>query len=300
MNGQPDSDRERRPNFFIVGAPKAGTTSMYSYLAQHPDVYLCPVKEPNHFSFESISNQELYYEPSLIESEQEYLDLFRAVRGESAIGEASVSYLYYEEACLRLAAFAPDARILIFLRNPVDRAFSHFMMDRRLGLVDEEFEEIVDAGRDSVATALYYQQYVSLGLYTSQVRRYLQAFGPHRVCITFFEDLQRDPLASARRIFHHLGVDTGFEPDVERVYNPYREPRNRVIAALYGNRRLRGLGKTLLSGPIATRLKNSLLPKAAKPTVDERTRARLTETFRPDIEALEELTGRSLEAWRHA
>ena len=91
IKGLSDSGRECRPNFFIVGAPKAGTTSMYSYLAQHPDVYLCPVKEPNHFSVKSIKKQGLYYQPSLIESEQEYLELFRGACGESAIGEASAN-----------------------------------------------------------------------------------------------------------------------------------------------------------------------------------------------------------------
>lgn len=296
IEGRQATAKARRPNFFIVGAPKAGTTSMYSYLAQHPDIFLCPVKEPNHFASGSILRQRLYYDARVVENDEEYLSLFETVTHESAVGEASVSYLFYEEACRRIAGFDPAANILVFLRNPVDRAFSHYMMDRRLGLVSADFDEVIASGGESEDLALHYQQYVSLGMYASQLERYRQAFGDH-VCVTLFSDLRADPLGAARRVFAHLGVDDAFTPDVGRVHNPYREPRNRAVANLYGNARLRAALRRLLPAGAVTRVKSALLPAGDKPSVSPGCRRRLVEIFEADIRRLETMIDRSLEHW---
>src|SRR5262245_44057756 len=134
---------QKLPNFFIVGAPKAGTTSLYEYLRRHPQVYMSPVKEPNYFSYADTVAQNLYHKEKGIEQWDEYVKLFEASNGAHAIGEASVSYLFYPEVPRRLNEKFPDARIIIVLRNPVDRAYSHYYMEHKLGYVRESFDDIV-------------------------------------------------------------------------------------------------------------------------------------------------------------
>ena len=155
----------KKPNFFIVGAPKAGTTSLYAYLSMHPEVFMpSTIKEPDYFSHKAILAQNLYYNTTHVTNLEEYLDLFSLANGEKAIGEASVSYLYYQEAARNLYDFNPEARIIIILREPVERAFSHYLMDARLGLIKATFDDIVFEKLSGQPYAdMYYQQVVSFG-----------------------------------------------------------------------------------------------------------------------------------------
>jgi len=149
-------DRERReklPNFFIVGAAKSGTTSLYHHLCQHLDVFMSPVKEPHYFSrdvgvrsFKADDTKSIFanlrgYIDFILKSRfyilnfEKYKRLFSNVKNEKAIGEASVSYLVSKVAAEEIYKFNPDAKIIIILRNPVKRAFSHWLMDLRIGHV---------------------------------------------------------------------------------------------------------------------------------------------------------------------
>src|SRR5882672_9220913 len=114
------------PNFFIVGAPKAGTTSLYYYLSHHPEVFMSPVKEPNFFSYDETVKQNLYHKEKGVGKFEEYRQLFASSNGHhKAIGEASVSYLFYPSVPQRIHELVPKAKIIISLRNPVERAYSH-------------------------------------------------------------------------------------------------------------------------------------------------------------------------------
>src|SRR4051794_4060836 len=112
------------PNFFIVGTPKAGTTSLYHYLEEHHDIYMAPIKETNFFSYHEIKSQGLFYNEEHISSLNQYQEQFKSVKNEKAVGEASVSYLYYPSVPLKIKEFNPKAKIIIVLRNPIDRGFS--------------------------------------------------------------------------------------------------------------------------------------------------------------------------------
>ncbi len=222
-----------RPNFFIVGAPKCGTTSLYHYLRQHPDVYLphseteyWRYKEPNHFC------QDLIAWPGLcIETEDKYLSLFEAARGEKRIGEASALNLYSKEAAQNIAKFAPDAKIVIMLRHPVDmmRSWHHDCMRWGHETVGE-FEKAIlleDARRAGKAlpngsgypSCLIYRDIASFG---AQVQRYYDAFGKDRVGVWLLEDMATAPAETFRQIATFLDVDPGFKPMFE-VHNPKKD-----------------------------------------------------------------------------
>ncbi len=121
---------DNRPNFFLVGAPKSGTSSFYEYLSAHPDIYLPKVKELHYFAYPEVADT--YYDVPFVASESEYLGLFDNRRGEKCAGDLSPSYLYRELAADRIQRFQPDAKIIISLRNPIKRAISHYLMDVRL------------------------------------------------------------------------------------------------------------------------------------------------------------------------
>ena len=127
-------------NTFIVGAPKAGTSSLHFYLNQHPEICMSSVKEPNFFSAKEVEN--LYYNSQIVSSTKDYNSLFES--DVKIKGESSVSYLYYKEVAKRIYEYNAKAKIIIMLRKPVDRLFSHYLMDKRLGLCSVSLQEIYD------------------------------------------------------------------------------------------------------------------------------------------------------------
>ena len=127
---------------FIVGAPKAGTTSLHYYLNEHPEILMSSVKEPDFFLEKEIDDIGLYYGTTRIETSDKYHNLFSDKKDEEIFGESSVSYLYYPEVPKRIKEYNTEAKIIIMLRNPVDRAFSHYLMDFKLGLLSDKFEDV--------------------------------------------------------------------------------------------------------------------------------------------------------------
>jgi len=189
------------PSFFIAGAPKTGTTSLYHYLNQHPEIYMSPVKEPcyfasevrlQHFSreFEShakSSNRRLskYLEGpmagvdpgGIVSNWEDYLKLFKNVAGEKAIGEASVCYLWSPTAASNIRARIPEAKILMILRDPAERAFSQYMQYAANGLVRRAFREQDESSAHNTRhefNPLY--PFLEYGQYYEQVKTYLDLF----------------------------------------------------------------------------------------------------------------------------
>ena len=171
------------PNFFIVGAAKAGTTSLYHYLGTHPQIFMCRIKEPNYFCTDLNRSAPLKWD--------DYLRLFRGVRDQPAIGESSVLYLASGCAAKNMRTALPNAKIIIVLRNPVDRGYSHFLMGVRQGFPCRNILELPD-------------YVIDLGLYYAQVKRYLDEFPAQQRQILFYEDLQRDRAAFVKRVFGFL------------------------------------------------------------------------------------------------
>ena len=185
------------PNFFIVGAPRAGTTSLYFYLKQVPEVYLSPVKEPNYFSIRVIPADH-YLLP--IRNKSNYLRLFEGVKDEIAIGEASPSYLEDPEAPKLIHQVAPHAKIIILLRDPVERAFSHYLMMVSQGYEKLSFREAIEQILSKKSRGEF-RHYLTPGLYSEQIKRYINIFGNEKVKILIFEEFIRDTQKKYRRSF---------------------------------------------------------------------------------------------------
>jgi hypothetical protein len=173
---------DMKVNLFIVGAAKCGTTYLAAYLSQHSAINMAAKKEPDYFSHEVLKDKVTYYNTAPVTRLSDYHALFDLSRPCSYYGEASVSYLPYQAVAQKIHAYNPEAKIIILLRNPADRAYSHYKMDKRLGFVKEEFEPLLLKQLNTPFADEYYHQYVELGFYHQQVQNYLNIFGPQQVC----------------------------------------------------------------------------------------------------------------------
>lgn len=290
------------PNFIVVGAPKAGTTSLCHYFSEHPQVFMSEPKEVNFFSKEEIQGQGLYYNDFKAENFSEYENLFINVTDEKAIGEGSVSYLFYPKTPHKIKDALPDVKIIILLREPVGRGFSHYLMDYRLGLVDIPFDEIVYKKNIHKNIALYYQQYIDLGMYYQQVKRYKELFNQNQVRIYLQEDLRNNMSVVIKDLYNFIGVDDSFSPNFNIKHNVFSMPNNKLIHKLYASQIIRKTVSTIFPNTTKETIKNIFFKKTAKPTLDKNTFNHLVSLYKSDIKQLENLIGRNLEHWykRHS
>ena len=295
------------PNFLIVGAAKSGTSSLYEYLSQHPDVYLCPVKEPCYFSDGN---------PRLVRTDLEYEALFNGRTTETAVGEASASYLYDPEAPGKIKALLDSVKIIIILRNPVNRAYSQWgQIFYQLGYERLSFEDALQAEDERIAqgkfgktSPFYYgfYRYFHAGLYYEQVKRYFDTFDREWVQVHIFEEFIKDPIKTCKEVYTFIGVDPDFIPVTEK-HNP-------AAAFKFGI-----LHKFLLSPPtflvqlyqtlpmrsklsiynVARALFRMNLQEASRPSLKKHTREWLMERYRENIDQLEGLLGRDLSIWNN-
>lgn len=284
------------PNFFIVGAPKAGTTSLYYYLKEHPEVYMSPEKEPNFFSHQEIQSQNLYYKKRNTETLEDYQKLFNGVTYEKAIGEASVSYLFYHSVSKKIYSRVPHAKVIIILRNPVDRAFSHYLMDLRLGYISISFDDVIYKRGRYKNLNLYYQQYVELGLYHEQVKRYLTTFGKKNVLVLISNEFKKNTKKIVNSVYDFLRVDRTFFPVEEKKYNWFIMPKNRLSRYFYHIDGLRKLLKIVLSASSLKKIEN-LSFRSEKPTLKVETKEFLRSIYVEDIKRLENLIKKNLNFW---
>jgi hypothetical protein len=277
-----------KPNFFMVGAPRCATTTMYTYLKQHPEIYLSLLKEPLYFG------SDLTRQPLAVTDEASYLSLFAGAGDARVIGEGSVFYLMSTRAAEELARFSPDARILIMLRDPVDMMHSLHALYRRTGNDDlDDFDAALAAeaeraqGRQLPARCYFPEglQYTRLARYAEPVARFLRVFGRDRVHVIVFDDLVRDPAGTYRRLLGFLGVaDHPVELDVDRATAQIRPLVLRQMRAA--------------SPEIRRKLKTGRLHGGGRGRpVSPETRARLAAELRPDVARLSELLDRDLTAW---
>jgi hypothetical protein len=288
------------PNFLIIGAMKSGTTALYYYLEQHPQIYMSPVKEPNFFCF---AGQEDSDSKSVTRIEI-YQDLFKDVSDEKAIGEASHCYLYEPEAAARIQRHVPDAKLVAILRNPVDRAYSHFLHLVRNGTEPlTDFAEVLrkeDAGAFQREGS---QDYIGRGRYYEQLKRYFDAFDRKQVKVYLYEDLSDAPIDTLQDTFRFLEVDDSFAPDVSLRRNVSGYPKHKTLDEfLRRPSSTKDALKVYLPSRLRWRLSKAFDDLKTRnlvepPVVQPEVRRQLVEVYREDILKVQELIQRDLSSW---
>jgi Sulfotransferase family len=292
----------RLPNFFIVGAPKAGTTSLYHYLDQHPQVYMSTIKEPNFFAaeireenFDPKARREIARDTrglrkflsgpmrekrfgGIVADWEDYLHLFANANNESALGEASVCYLWSPTAPERIADRIPDAKILVMLRDPAERAFSHYLRGLSIGAIHCSFREHIQRNlRHRSGQFCVHYPFLELGLYSEQLGRYLQRFG-RNVWVRF------------------LRVNAEFAPDMGCRYLEAQVPHLPAIGWL---KRLGFWQMAARVTPSSLRplIRRALIRRPGATRMDPADREFLVNFYREDIGRLASLLGRNLDPW---
>tara|TARA_B100000902_G_C27286965_1_gene904980 strand:- start:1323 stop:2189 length:867 start_codon:yes stop_codon:yes gene_type:complete len=285
-----------RVDFFVVGAPKTGTTSLCHYLDEHPEIEMSSIKEPDYFSDSEIQNQGMYYGEERIDTIEKYHNLFNNTESRLK-GEGSVSYLFYKNVPLKIKEYNPNAKIIIILRNPIERAFSHFLMDYRLGLTYNTFEEIVLKQSKHKYASLFYQQYIEVSEYTVQIKRYLECFPSKNILVIDYEDFKDASLAVINKIFLFLEVSTGFEPNIEKRYNTFSMPKNSFARYVYSFVLLRRFLKNIIPSSVVLKIRSVLFASTKKPIIKKETREFLRKHFKDDINALSILLSKDYSKW---
>ena len=284
----------------MVGAPRAATTALYHSLGQHPDVFVPPVKEPHFFSWPEVGDT-YYRSPrrtggagrgAFVGDKTAYLDLYRSRGSGQLAGDFSTSYLFRPEAAERIHRRRPDARIVMVLRDPAERALSHHRMDLRDGYTDQPLRALI---APDAHDPRFRREYIDVGRYASQVERQLHTFGSDRVHIVWFDELTADPDATLGALHRFLGIESRTEERVLAVRNSTGSPRS-TTAARVAPALARAVGP--VAGPRFRRLGRALLFRSEPPPAEPGLREELVDLFRADVEALERLIDRDLTAWK--
>ena len=288
------------PNFLIVGVQKAGTTSIYNYLQEHPQVYMSLVKETNFLEKDWENMPPEQQNKNGIVTLEKYSELFADVKDEIAIGEASPNYLFhYESSAARIKKYVPDAKLIVVLRNPVERAYSDYLMHIRDAI-----------GYRSLSEQIKHSSHKSFilrkGFYYVPLKYYFAQFGQEQVKVFFYEDLCENPQYFMRSMYQYLGVDDKFLPNTTRKAQVAKIPKNKTINNLLNRKNiLRNTAANLLKRvmPVESRqkLRDRLInlnskSKQAEPLSAEE-RQQLIELYREDILQLQDLVGRDLSKW---
>lgn len=289
----------KKPNFIIVGAPKAGTTSIANYLSQHPDIFISKEKEPFYFLpdiLKETSKSDPMYES--IEKKahldrESYYGLFEESNSEHKLGEATVHYLYhYKEVIPRIKQELGDISIIIILRNPVERAFSNYKYQSRGQIVSfEKALELEEERKLKGYNSFWF--YKEVGLYYLPVKSYLENFSNVKVC--FFEDFKDHPVRFMQDLYQFLDVDNSFTPDITVQHNITMVPKNKLLHFLFFVKHRLGI-KKIFPKRMRAKMAESLFKKNNEKLSPD-TYRKLQQFYKEDIVKLEELLGKDLSKW---
>ena len=288
------------PNFLIIGVQKAGTTSIYNYLQEHPQVFMSKVKETNFLEKDWENLPPEQQNKNGIVTVEKYAELFRDVKNEKAIGEASPNYLFhYESSAARIKKYVPEAKLIVVLRNPVERAYSDHLMHLRDAI-----------GYRSLSEQIKHSSHKSFilrkGFYYLPLKHYFEQFGREQIQVFFYEDLCNNPHSFMQEMYKFLEVDAKFTPNTTKKAQVAKVPKNKTINNLLQRKNMlrntvAKIMKTVVPLETRQKLRDRLIEfnSHAKQEVplSKKERQQLIELYREDILNLQDLVGRDLSSW---
>ena len=296
-----------KPNLFIVGQPKSGTTALHQFLGQHPEIYMSSIKEPHFFCSDfHLESDRAYGKPRFFDfrNESSYLQLFAKAGNAKVIGESSTNYLYSQVAAEKIHNFNPEAKIIIILREPAKYLYSlhsHYVKFTEenepdfltaLSLEEDRKQEKIASPRVTSPSYLYYSQRIQ---YYQQVKRYCDRFSPEQIKIVVFEEFKSANERIYREILEFLGVDSSFVPEYNAV-NVNKEVKFKAVNNLVNSPLAKNISKNLLSQEFNEFVRDNIVEKflwhqAPKATMPESIRLELMQQYKPQVRQISELAG---------
>ncbi|MFM2311114.1 MAG: hypothetical protein RLZZ04_390 [Cyanobacteriota bacterium] len=298
-----------KPNLFIVGQPKSGTTALHQFLGQHPEIYMSSIKEPHFFCSDfHLESDRAYGKQRFFDfrSESAYLQLFNKAKNKGKkvkiAGESSTNYLYSQVAAEKIYNFNPDAKIIIVLREPAKFVYSlhsHYVKfteenepDFLTALALEPQRKLEEALSPRVISPsyLYYSQRVQ---YSQQVKRYCDRFKPEQIKVIIFEEFQSDNERIFCEVLEFLGVETNFTPEYAAV-NVNKEVKFKAVNNLINNPVAKSISKNLLSQEFNDFVRDNIVEKllwhqAPKAKMPEEIKLQLMDQYQPEVAKISEL-----------
>lgn len=299
----------RNPDFFIIGAPKCGTTSLYYYLNQHPDICMSIPKEPRYIELKN----KRYFDTS-------YKEAFRHWSGEKALGEASPTYLFAPYVAKRLYQHYPNARLIVILRDPIERAYSDWWMYYSKGIEKRSFRDCVSMNLERIADDNRFEGregearwknevwmieqkrriaepfYIDVGHYGRQLTRYFSLFSAEQILVIRTDDLAGKPRRTLLELYNFLEVSPNAQFEIDEHLNPAMGMIPAPILRLF---RAAQKAKLPLFTPefVKEAVRKHFRLRGERPAVDKETYSILKTHFKNDVHRLEDLLGRKFHGW---
>ena len=274
------------PNFFIVGTSRAGTTSLYNYLNSINEIYLAPKGKIHYFFPEEFKKKN---------TKDEYLNIFTEIENQKLIGEYA-GYLDNNESPNLIKSTIPNSKIIICLRNPIERGFSHYLMNVREGIEKNDFSNSFENFMNPInKNSRFYKRYIELGLYYEKVKRFLDIFGKENVKIIIFEEFSQNPKKIFKELLDFLEIKSDTPSIVGTTYNAYGEPLGDVGTKIVKNKILNSLAKKILSKNVRVKLLRVVINKnSKKPKLKKQNRIFLEQFYYQDSINLQKLLVKKL------
>lgn len=307
---------KQKPNFLIIGSQKCGTTSIHHYLSQHPEIYMSKVKEPNYFCSQvphkstpyskrknGLINRLYKIAESDVSSYEEYLNLFSGAKNEKIRGESSAAYIESSNIGKEIHKCLPNVKMLLIIRNPADRAFSHFLQNYRYG-AEKSFDFKKALSKEKYRAKYFYRHqyiynYFERGLYYKKIKSYLDIFDKKQILIILYENFKLSPHKTLKEVFDFLEVNNSFQANITSKHNITGVPKNKaaykVLGDIYANF-FRNKPLSLNIDLLKPIVNNFALTPA--PTLENETREELLSRYNNDIKKLEGLIGQDLSIWK--
>ena len=276
------------PDFFIVGAPRSGTTSLHEYLNKIPEIFMC-TKESGYFSKFSIGR---------VTTEQEYKNLYSNSENNQLIGESTAIYLRDPETPDLIYKANPKAKIIILLRDPIERAHSHYLKYIRNGYETEPFSRKIAVYKKNNTQDSFHDYIIMPSFYFDSVSKYIKIFGDKQVKICIYEEFAKNTKKIVTGILDFLQIDSEIPSNINKKYGEFAHPPNKSEQLLTTNYFSSNVATRFIPKSMRSSIKNLLSDKNSKPELEEDDIMKLHELFDDDVTKLQNLLRRKLN-WKH-
>ena len=282
-----------KPNFFIVGGSKCGTTNISYYLNEHPQVFVSELNEPYYFCRFDVPED--FERPSMIKDEVKYLKLFKNAKNHKAVGEATSAYLPCPHAASEIKKSFPDSKIIISLRNPIEKAHSSYFSYKFMHPDNRSFIDMINwQEQERHGKEFFIYNFIEGGFFSKHIKRYQNEFRSDNIKIIIFENYIKNEPEHIKSILKFLDIDESINL-TEQPKGSYRVPKNKITGSLLGSPLFRKVATKLI--PTVQRQKlgdRFFLKQTKKPPMLQQERERLKKIYELEVKELEVLLGKKL------